>query len=258
MATLFLLSLTLSITSLSAASLDEYDSKSCCSLNTYHISYFDPTLVKVINGSQYPVIMNNQEGMLSFAGYHDDYWTGNESSYDNYTVITNPVQCVINWEWNTKLLENTASKQYFKAGNDSFYAKSSDGTKHGLSNGRQLFHGQKLFQVLYVDCKATAEKYIKQVSVEFEKPSLDFNKIQESNKARTVTFFYTSHFENNSPQSYTENFDYTETKQVSIFMQSSELDETVSSSTWMRSEMSGKNWEASGNAGFRLVLIKLC
>ena len=210
-----------------------------------------------------PITINSIDGISGFAGYPSQISRQlNETDleyYNQYTIITNPHDCIYNWTWTSLNVADSESRQFSFLPNNSSYAKVYDqfgNIVHGITDENNgTFQGSELFQVMFIDCKATAEKYIKQVKVEFEKPHLDFDKIQKSTNAKAVTFFYSSSFENNSPQTYNENFQYTETKDVTISLQSSVLDETMSSSSWMNSEMKNSNWEVSGTVGWGPVSI---
>lgn len=237
----------------------EYDP--CCEFETHQFDstdYYNFLMAK----EKDPILINPFNNFTAFAQFQlsrleEQYVVGmpNDRHYSvdgPTTLITNPMKCVYDWAWNSDNLTDDSVRQYVKFGNSSYYARLENhngGYLHGLWPSRGRFNNSATFKIMYIDCKATAEKFIKQLEFEFEKPTIDFDKIQNSNKARTVTFFYTSSFENDSPQTYTENFEYTESKQVSVTLQSSKLDEAMISSSWMKSEMKEKHWDTSGSAG---------
>lgn len=234
-----------------------YNESSCCTLDTFFIEQYHSYLLQKINNSYHPVVVNeSEEGIGRFAGFHNESLAINATSYDNYTLITNPNGCVTGFKPAfVELLSEDLLELFRYGSNHSLFVRTKDldgKPRYSLMDSSE-YSVLESFDMLYIDCKASAEKNIKQIGMEFEKPTIDIEKIRNSGGMKSVTFFYTSSFENNSPQSYTELFQYTESKEISVSLQSSVLDEAVSSSSWMNSEMKESNWEANGNVGFNML-----
>lgn len=165
-----------------------------------------------------------------------DSWKRHEDKIMNdFEVLTNPKNCSIKWKLiKTGIPQSTAQKLFVRR-NNYYFGRSYVDIKHpngseshalksGLLTSPGILHlhhnngfmdVRKNYQVMYIDCKESAERNIRGVSVEFKNPQIDLKKIEMTHQ-KAVTFFYSSNFINYSPQKYRETFEYSENKYAII------------------------------------------
>lgn len=180
-----------------------------------------------------------------------------ESKNHTFKIIANPKNCVIRWiedlDYNSDPMSDNV-----KVNENLVFARqnqTADPTKYGfvktrhddVENTTNELIFKKDFEVMAVDCKASARLHLKQTVVEYGEPLPDISKIEKS-ATKSVKFFYTSTFINDSPNIYSETFSYSEGKDISMTLSSSAMQQSMQSSEWMSTYFSSSEWHAGGES----------
>ena len=265
-------------------SCDFNDPESCCKLETLLLtqSYDEYYTWKEIRSRNAIKAFGNQDdSIIGFSSMEDSFinfrewknnfneWKENQTEFEyeaNFTVLLNPLGCSLVWKtmnYNSQINDDSrflyVKKSHFSDVHSN-YSNTLFGKKENLyavgliqqeTKSKLYFRNEPMnyIEALVIDCKDSAEKHIKQVSTTFEKPAIDFNMIQKK-YSKQITFFYSSVFENDSPESYSESFDYTESKDISVTISSTEIDQLSSTNSWASTQVKQCNWYAEAGFSF--------